>query len=59
MNDKKVTEKEAKIISEVMEELNKDKPLKKRLCKKKDLEMIFGKSKKKSSKLKKKKKLHL
>jgi hypothetical protein len=29
MNDKKVTDKEAKIISEVMEELNKDKPIKK------------------------------
>ena len=29
MNDKKVTDKEARIICEVMEELNKDKPAKK------------------------------
>lgn len=35
MNDKKVTEKEAKIISEVMEELNKNKPLVKKKIKKK------------------------
>jgi hypothetical protein len=43
MNDKKVTEKEAKIISEVMEELNKNKPVIKKPIKKK----LKKKSKKK------------